>query len=63
MIRFEDMRSLAPSYSLDLNTLGLDSLVVGSADGSDGAVPCLLEAPGVVSTDGTSADWIESGAD
>jgi len=56
MVGLEDMGALAPGCGLDLDALGLDGLVVGSADGGDGAIARLLQAPGVISSDGTSAD-------
>lgn len=56
MVRPENVWTFAPGNSLDLDAIGFDGLVVGSADGCDGAVARLLHAPGVISADGTGAN-------
>ena len=57
MVGSENVRTFAPGNSLNLDAIGLDGLVVGSADGCDGAIARLLHAPGVVGADGTGADY------
>jgi len=60
MIGTEDMGTIAPCRGLDFNAFGLDLLVIGSADSCDGAIARLLDAPCVVGSDGTSADYRSS---
>lgn len=56
MVGPENVWTFAPGDSLNLDAIGLDCLVVGSADGCDGAIARLLHAPGVISADSTGAD-------
>lgn len=57
MIGLENVRTFTPGNCLDLNAISLYGFVVGSTDSCDGAVACLLHAPGVIGTNSTGADW------